>query len=111
MLEAFLQLCFFKLEAAEHLQPFCAEPVRDPTRYFKMAVTVERAKHGLVGDLYYLFCVASVCLFVFVFALFLFSQSHFLFVCWLFVCSFVCFSVCLSVFVRSLLSFVLDLLP
>ena len=103
MLEAFLQLCFFKLEAAEHLQPFCAEPVRDPTRYFKMAVTAERAKHGLGGDLYYLFCVASVCLFLFSHCFCSRSLTFCLFIC-LFVCLFVRSFLCLSVCVCSFAS-------
>ena len=52
LLEAFSQLCFFKFEAAEHmvsrvLAAFSTVPVWDPTRYFKTAVTAERALHGL----------------------------------------------------------------
>ena len=52
LLDALSQLCFFKFEAAEHmvdrvLGAMRTEPVRDPSRYFRTAVTQERLKYNL----------------------------------------------------------------
>ena len=53
MLEAFSQLCFAKLDAARSMMCriesafMSTEKVRNPTHYFKTAVTLERGKHNL----------------------------------------------------------------